>query len=137
MCAVSYKKNTCNFVDGLANLTYPERLKKLDFPTLAYRRKRIDLIELFKHFYLYDKFTLATSFKKNLRRSRKYDFQIIIPPERDGRYGPQTNFFIQRTARNWNNLPNTVVEAKNVSIFKKLLDKIWIDDPLKFDHKAN
>ena len=33
-------------VDGLANLNYEERLRKLDLPTLAYRRMRGDMIEL-------------------------------------------------------------------------------------------
>ena len=36
-------------VDGLAYLDYPERLKKLDLPTLVYRRARGDMIEVFKH----------------------------------------------------------------------------------------
>ena len=73
-------------VDGLSNLTYADRLRKLDLPTLAFRRKRIDLIELYKHFHLYDKLTLAASFKQNLRPSRKHNFQMSIPPERDGIY---------------------------------------------------
>ena len=67
---------------------YAERLRNLDLPTLAFRRKRIDLIELYKHFHLYDKLTLATYFKQNLRLSRKHNFHISIPPERDGIYGP-------------------------------------------------
>ena len=33
---------------GMKNLTYPERLKKLKLPTLSYRRKRGDMIELYK-----------------------------------------------------------------------------------------
>ena len=33
---------------GFHVLTYPERLKKLDLPTLSYRRLRADMIETFK-----------------------------------------------------------------------------------------
>ena len=40
-------------VDGLANLTYPERLKRLELPSLVFRRRRGDLIEMYKHFHTY------------------------------------------------------------------------------------
>ena len=33
---------------GMAELSYPDRLRKLYLPTLAYRRARGDMIELFK-----------------------------------------------------------------------------------------
>ena len=36
-------------VDGLGSLDYPERLWKLQLPTLAYRRARGDMIEVYKH----------------------------------------------------------------------------------------
>jgi hypothetical protein len=32
----------------MKNLSYPERLKKLGLPTLAYRRIRGDMIEVYK-----------------------------------------------------------------------------------------
>jgi hypothetical protein len=33
---------------GFNNLSYPERLKKLKLPTIAYRRIRGDMIETYK-----------------------------------------------------------------------------------------
>ena len=36
---------------GLAKLTYEERLKKMDLPSLAYRRVRGDAIELHKYLH--------------------------------------------------------------------------------------
>lgn len=41
-------------VDGLGNLEYHERLKRLNMQTLAYRRLRGDIIEIHKHFHRYD-----------------------------------------------------------------------------------
>ena len=38
-------------VDGLAKLDYAERLKRLNLPTLAFRRQRGDMIETYKHFH--------------------------------------------------------------------------------------
>ena len=49
-------------VDGFSNLDYKERLKRLNLPTLAYRRVRGEMIELYKHFRVYDRETIAPSF---------------------------------------------------------------------------
>ena len=123
-------------VDGLSELDYSERLKKLDLPTLTYRRRRGDIIEMYKHFHTYDKSTLAPSFKPKDRISRQHRFQLHAPPTKDGLHGAQTNFFFQRTTKLWNNLPEHVVEAEEVNTFKNRLDDHWKDDPMKFDHKA-
>ena len=80
-------------VDGLAKLPYEDRLTRLNIPTLAFRRKRGDLIEVFKHFNTYDKATLAPSFQPKRRASRKHEYQLHTPQPQDGKYGIQTNFF--------------------------------------------
>ena len=51
-------------VGGLSGFDYTTRLKKLDLPTLLYRRARGDMIELYKHFHHYDKTGLVPSFRK-------------------------------------------------------------------------
>ena len=123
-------------VDGLSKLSYTERLQRLDLPTLLFRRRRGDTIEMFKHFHTYDKATLAPSFKPRERPSRKHRFQLYTPQEKDGLTGPQSNFFFQRTTKMWNDLPSYVVDADNVNQFKNRLDEIWKQHPLKYDNKA-
>ena len=44
------QKRATKLVDCLGNLEYAERLERLQLPSLAYRRLRGDMIELFKHF---------------------------------------------------------------------------------------
>ena len=123
-------------VDGLSNLGYPERLERLQLPTLVFRRKRGDLIEMWKHFHSYDESTLAPSFKPRTRPSRQHRFQLHTPPARDGTNGAQSNFYFQRTTKLWNDLPRHVVEAVNVNEFKNRLDDHLANDPIKFDHTA-
>ena len=86
-------------VNGLGGLEYSERLRKLDLPTLAYRRTRGDQIELFKHFHAYDKTTLPYFFNPRDRASQKHDFQLLLNAPKDGVRGVQTNFFYQRTTQ--------------------------------------
>ena len=44
----SVQKRVTKQLPGMKNLSHPERLKKLGLPTLAYRRIRGDMIEVYK-----------------------------------------------------------------------------------------
>ena len=119
-------------VDDLQHLDYPERLKKLNIPTLAYRRLRGDMIELYQHFNKYDRDTITQSFQQKSRISRKHNLQLVWRKAKDGVTGLQTNSFYYRTTRMWNDLPNEVVDAKDLNNFKNKLDVVWEHDPIKF-----
>ena len=119
-------------VDGLHKLNYPERLKKLDLPTLAYRRARGDMIQVYNHFHKYDWNTLPHSFKQQNRVSRKHDFQVVWRKPNDGVRGIQSNSFYYRTTKTWNDLPKEVVNARDVNSFKNRLDKVWKNNSIKF-----
>ena len=122
-------------VDGLSTFNYPERLLRLDLPTLVYRRARGDMIELYKNFHSYDKITLPPSFQPKGRVSRKHGYQLHERTPRDGMRGIQSNSFYFRAAKAWNNLPKAVVEAKNLNIFKNRLDDHWTNEETKFNHE--
>jgi hypothetical protein len=47
MTPISFSKRVTKQFPGMKNLSYPERSKKLGLPTLAYRRIRGDLIEVY------------------------------------------------------------------------------------------
>ena len=124
-------------INGFQNLSYAERLEKLNLPTLAYRRLRGDMIETYKHFHSYDQSILSTSFKPRNRPSRSHEYQIqpIIP--KDGERGVQKNSFYCRVPDTWNNLPHNVVAAPTMDTFKNRLDEHWKNLPLKLDHTAS
>ena len=121
-------------VDGLGDLEYPERLKKLELPTLVYRRKRGDMIELWKHFHTYDQTTISHHFRLQTRPSRKHEYQLQWNKPKDGIRGLQTNSFYFRTIYSWNKLPEEVVNSKDINSFKNELDKAWRNDPTKYSH---
>ena len=124
-------------VDGLARLDYPDRLKILNLPTLAYRRLRGDLIEIYKHFHHYDIETISTTFQPRERVTRKHAFQLLERNAKDGSRGIQSNSFYYRPTRAWNNLPKTVVDTKSINSFKNRLDKHMSKDRVMFDHTIN
>ena len=123
-------------VDGLQNLSYKERLEKLNLPTLKYRRLRGDIIEIYKHVHVYEAAIVASSFQRRCRPSRKHDHQIHEPVAKDGIRGVQANSFHYRIPTIWNNLPRTVVEAQTLDKFKNRIDKLWDKQPMRYDHRA-
>ena len=124
-------------VDGMGSLDYPERLRKLNLPTLCHRRARGSMIELWKHFNVYTRVTLSDTFEPRERSTRAHDLQILERIPKDGIQGLQTNSFYFRHTRTWNDLPSDVVNAATINAFKNRLDKHWEDEPSKFNHQLN
>ena len=52
-------------------------------------------------------------------------------------YNLRKHFFSNRIVAIWNSLPNTVVSAESVNIFKNRLDKFWAKQNFKFDWNAD
>ena len=128
------QRRATKLVDNYKELTYKERLKKLDLPTLAFRRQRGDMIQLYKHFHSYDKSTLPKTFKPKVKHCRNHDYQLERVFPKDGVRGIQYNSFYYRSIKTWNDLPRKVVHAESLDTFKRRLDEYWKDDPLKFNH---
>ena len=65
-------------VQGLQTLSYNERLKKLELPSLEYRRRRGTMIEMFKIGYnLYDLKATKDMFELNNRDARTNVKKVI------------------------------------------------------------
>ena len=112
-------------VDNIGNLDYEERLTQLSLTSLKYRRKKGDMIEIFKHFNTYDENALSTTFKPRKRTSRAHKLQMIEKIPKDGYRGIQSNSFYYRTPRIWNSLPRHVAESKTINSFKNNIDNHW------------
>ena len=95
-------------VDGLGNLDYEERLKRLNLPSLAFRRFRGDLIELYRHFHHYDQDIIPPSFQRRERVTRKHEYQLLQRKAKGGIRGVQSNSFYYRIIKAWNDLPQFV-----------------------------
>ncbi len=117
-------------------MPYPERLKQLNLPTLAYRRLRGDMIEVFKMVNPevgYDK-SLAPLLPINERISRGNMYKLY---HRRARKDTRKHSFGLRVSRMWNDLPDHVVGATSVHSFEKRLDAYWKDQEIKFNYTAD
>ena len=105
-------------IAGLKNATYEKRLEHLGLFTLDYRRVRGDLIMTFLLFQhnLQDKLFQLAPDNKNRGHNKK------IFKQRPRTFVRQ-HFFSHRVVSIWNDLPEELVNASNLTNFKALLDK--------------
>lgn len=127
------QKRATKQVPGLSELTYEERLRELKLPTLAYRRLRGDLIEVYK--IVSNKYdpAVSTLFDKNLNqatRGHKYKLYKKRP-----RLDVRKYSFCFRVVDIWNKLPKEVVEVRTVHSFERRLDKFLKDQPIKYSYR--
>ena len=130
----SVQRRATKLVPGLKQLPYPERLKKLKLPTLAYRRARGDMIQAYKLITEnkdgYDK-SILPMFTFSNTGLRGHNKKLFLP--RVNKNIRKFNFS-HRVITIWNSLPDSVVNAKNMIHFEKGLDLHWRDQELKFDN---
>ena len=131
------QRRATKLVPGLADLDYEERLKRLRLPTLAYRRLRGDLIEVYKILSgKYDSDVCEGLIdRREGERSTGHPLKIFKErPNKDIRkYG-----FPHRVVDIWNRRRmGGVVKAETVKDFEWRLDTILADQELVYDFKAN
>ena len=99
-------------------------------PTLAYRRVRGDMIQMFKlHYGFYDK-DLPDIFSPNERSTRGHDKKKVV--KSSTKNVRKYNFSV-RSIELWNSLPHHVVNSEDIKSFEIALDEHWDDQEIKYD----
>ena len=123
---------------GMRDLSYIERLKLLKLPTLAYRRLRGDMIEVYKIIHnIYDHESVPNLLKNNeiSQRTGNRGHSLKLFTQR-AKLNLRKNVFPIRITEPWNSLPDTVVTAKSLNSFKTRLDKFWYNQDIVYDFEA-
>ena len=123
------QRRATKLVRGLRDVPYEQRLKTL--PTLIYRRKRADMIEVFKILNGFDNIDKDLFFTLNTREGSRGHSLQLQKPRANLRIRQQS--FSHRVINTWNNLQDNVVNAESINSFKNRLNNHWKDDPGKFD----
>jgi len=113
-------------VAGMEGLDYSQRLKKLNLPTLQYRRRREQLIQVYKlinNAYDTDCSTFFERDNRNVTRVNSYKLKT-----KRARLMLRANFFSVGVVRDWNSLPDTVVTSGTLNQFKNSLDRHFSAD---------
>jgi hypothetical protein len=109
-------------VPGLAKLPYEERLKRMDLPSLTYRRTRGDAIEVYKYLHGIYKVDSTTMLPLEISAGMKTRGHTLKLEKRRCRTQLRSNFFGFRVVDIWNSLPDSVVTATSTNVFKHGFD---------------
>ena len=135
----SVQRRATKQIPGFGKLSYPERLRRLNLPTLSYRRTRGDMIELYKITnHIYDKkvCTFIRFWKNSSSRSSSRTNSLKLFPQ-SVHTQIRRNAFQVRAAKIWNTLPEYIVRATSVNSFKNKLDSLWKSQDLLYnDYKS-
>ena len=113
-------------------MSYSERLQELNLPTLLYRRRRADLIQVFIIIKGIDDIPIDDFFQISESTTRGHSHKIFKPRSQKSIL---QNSFSVRIVEDWNSLPEEVVSAKTEFQFKTKLDKMWTHR--RFDDSEN
>ena len=123
------QRRATKMVSSLKDLTYSERLKKLNLTTLAYRRKRSDVLQVYRIIHKIDNIPFDLFFTYNTHDTRGHSFKLDKPRANSIL---RQNSFSHRVINVWNNLPADVVESSSINSFKNALEKSWKNDDIKY-----
>jgi hypothetical protein len=127
----SVQRSATKQVNGLKNLSYPDRLRRLKLPSLKYRRCRGDMIEVYKIVHeIYDP-ECSPSLPRAGRGERPHNLKLF--KQQVHNLDLRKYSFAIRVVDTWNNLPATVVCAPSLNAFKNRLDKHWEGIDFKYN----
>ena len=123
-CLEKVQKTMVSMIPGLLGATYKEKLVELKLDTLEDRRKRQDLILVYRIISGHDKIdphSLFQFYGEHERQTRlsSYPWNIVEPRSRTEL---RKNFFTNRVSSLWNALPVEVKSAPTVTTFKNRYD---------------
>ena len=131
------QRRATKLVPELKTLSYSERLKALKLTTLAYRRQRADILQVFRIIKKIDRIPFDSFFEYNLNCTRGHSYQLIKP---GGTSTVRRNAFSHRVINTWNGLSEKTVlclKIKNnttaINNFKNAIEKEWKNLPIKYE----
>jgi len=107
---------------GMKELSYEERLQRLQLTTLETRRLRGDLLEMFKIMKGKEDVREEDFFMRRISNTRGHTLKLY---QGSCRTDTRKYSFSRRAVGEWNKLPDVVVEQERLEGFKRELD-IWL-----------
>ena len=107
----------------MTELSYHERLRLLELPSLVYRRSRGDAIEVYKYTHgLYRSGLVLKLEDPTLKVTRGHCLKLT---KNFSKTNIRRNCFMNRMTESWNRLPAEIVAAPSVNCFKGRFDRHW------------
>ena len=120
------QRRATKLVHTIRHMTYRERLIALNLYSLTYRRRRGDLIQVYRIVHSHDNLKVTDFFNYiGVTRTRGHCLRFIKVRCTNS---TRRNYFTQRIINDWNGLPTSAILATSINIFKKEVDKHFKND---------
>ena len=122
-------------IPELRNFPYEDRLRNLELPSLTYRRRRGDMIQLYKimnSMVRIDPKILFTPLSSN-SVTRGHNQKLF---KHHAKKIARSQYFSQRAINDWNGLTQYIVDAPTLNTFKNRLDEFWKERLYTTDQSA-
>ena len=130
------QERATKMLPDMKGISYEDRLRLLNLPTLRFRKLRGDMINAYKILNCENK-SLCPSLKLSVDYTGRAGRNSLSLFQSRNELDVRKFYFSERVVAAWNTLPENVVTAPNINCFKSRLDRFWRNEPLKFDYKAN
>ena len=115
------QRRVTKLVPSLRSLSYEDRLKKLNVPTLEYRRRRGDMLLVYKLMNKLTKCDWESFFKRSDYPTRGHKDKLYKPMAKTTL---RLNTFSNRIINEWNSLPSEAISAQDINDFKNKYDNM-------------
>ena len=115
------QRRETKIIPEIRDLTYANRLRHLNLPSIQYRQLRGDLIQTYKIVHDIDNVTKLDFFQAN--PSTKTRKSYLKLEKEYARSTVRCNFLSNRVKNYWNDLSFEAKSAKDVNTFKNYIDK--------------
>ena len=132
------QRRATRLVVGMDKLSYSQRLRKLELPTLEFRRQRADQIQIFKLTHNIDRIEkkpcpfcnnpMLQASRATTTRGHPYKYQI------QNTSGARRYFLTTRAIEAWNRLSAETLMGTTVNAFKAGLAKDWKHHPNTYEY---
>ena len=122
------QRRATKVVPELKNLTYEDRLRRLNLPSLQHRRRRGDMIFAYK--IMTGKVNLEPKKIFTMANRTMRSHQYKIQKTKITKF-VSANAFSNRIVKDWNTLPSKIIMSQTTDNFKNNLDDLWKDEIFK------
>ena len=131
------QRRATKLIPELRELSYPDRLRRLNLTTLEYRRQRTDIIQVFRIFKKIDRIPYDQFFTRNTNKTKGHSHKLskFRPDSRQ-----RENSFSIRVINAWNNLDQSTINCLKIedntnalNNFKNCIEREWRNCPFEYD----
>ena len=124
------QRRATKMVKGFNTMEYNERLYRLNLDSLHFRRKRGDLLQVYKILKGIENIESNKFFSINQDRTRGHCLKLF---KKQSNCNLRLHSFSQRVIKDWNGLNEETVRCETLNSFKTALKREWCLHPERYD----